>query len=204
MADDDADEAIARGAEGSIFRPLVGGAAAMIATLLGALAIGQLSDWEARLLVESSVGGLRSFCNTSILASGTILALMLTAIGLSRQTSSAMRIQHYEHIRRIALIDTILLVGTTVIVLLFNFPFSESESIASDWYPTLYYAIITCTSLIGGALVTVVLMLYDAIDNIIDVVEHGQMEKEVIASQKSAGEVSAGTSSAGDADTNAE
>lgn len=203
MADNEED-VIAHGAEGNIFRPLAGGAATMIATLLGTLAIGGLSDWEARVLVETSLSGMRSFCNTSILASGTILALMLTAIGLSRQTSSVMKTQHYEHIRRIARIDTILLVGTTVILLLLNFPITESEGVPTDWYGTLYYVIIVCTSLIGGTLVAVVLMLYDAIGNIIDVVEHGQMEKEIVASEKSLREVASGTPSVDDPDSGAE
>lgn len=173
------------GVEVDLARPLIGGGIVMFGTFVGVWAIGRLSDWEARLLVETSLSGLRSFCNTSILAAGTILALMLTAIGMSREASSVMKVQHYERIRQIALIDTVLFVGATAIVLLFNVPIAESKSVPSDWYPILYYVIVGCTSLIGGTLVAVVLMLYDAIGDIIDVMGLGQTDKEMVASETS-------------------
>lgn len=45
--------------------------------------VGELSGDEAKVLIKNSLEGLSMLCNTIILASATILTLLLTLLGLS-------------------------------------------------------------------------------------------------------------------------
>lgn len=169
-------------------RAILGGVVAALVTLAGSWGVGHLTGGEARILVEASLPRMRSFCNTVILAAGTILALMLTILGMSTRASSEMKAHHYQRIRQIALFDAILIVGATVVVLVFNVPLTESENVPMTWFTGLYYLILTLTSLVGGALVSVVLMIHHTISDIIDVIGLGRTDKEVVESQSSNGD----------------
>lgn len=166
-------------------RAILGGVIAAFVTLAGSWGVGHISGVEARVLVEASLPRMRSFCNTIILASGTILALMLTILGMSSQASSGLTAHHYQRIRQIALFDSILIVGATTVVLVFNVPLTESENVPTTWFAGLYYGILASTSLIGGALVSVVLMIHHTISDIIDVIGLGRTDKEVVAKENS-------------------
>lgn len=169
-------------------RAILGGAIAALVTLAGSWWVGHISGGEARVLVEASLPRMRSFCNTIILSSATILALMLTILGMSSQASSELTAHHYQRIRQIALFDAILIVGTATVLLVFNVPITESENVPTVWFATLYYVILACTSLIGGALVSVVLMIHHTISDIIDVIGLGRTDKEVVAKENSTDE----------------
>lgn len=165
----------------------MGGVVAALVTLAGSWGVGHLSGGEARILVEASLPRMREFCNTIILAAGTILALMLTILGMSTRASSEMKSHHYQRIRQIALFDTILIVGATIVVLVFNVPLTESENVPTTWFTALYYLILAFTALVGGGLVSVVLMIHHTISDIIDVIGLGRTDKEVVVDQQSNG-----------------
>ncbi len=163
----------------------MGGVVAALVTLAGSWGVGRLSGGEARVLVEASLPRMREFCNTIILAAGTILALMLTILGMSTRAASEMKAHHYQRIRQIALFDTILIVGATIVVLVFNVPLTESENVPTTWFSALYYLILAFTAMVGGALVSVVLMIHHTISDIIEVIGLGRTDKEVVADQES-------------------
>lgn len=165
----------------------MGGVVAALVTLVGSWGVGHLSGGEAKVLVESSLPRMREFCNTIILAAGTILALMLTILGMSTRAASEMKAHHYQRIRQIALFDTVLIVGATIVVLIFNAPLTESENVPTTWFTALYYLILASTSVVGGALVSVVLMIHHTISDIIEVIGLGRTDKEVVADQQPEG-----------------
>jgi hypothetical protein len=65
------------------WRPLIGGAITATVSLGVTLALGARGDAEALRLVESMVPTLRFLASSLITACATILALMLTVLGLS-------------------------------------------------------------------------------------------------------------------------
>lgn len=150
-----------------------GGIVATLFTGLGVFVIGQISDYEAKQLIATSHEGMITLCNTIILASATILTLLLTLLGISSGSESKLKNDHYLQVLDIAKLDTVLLVATLVILQLFNIPIIQADKVTEDWYSTIYWMSLLFSSILNGAMITVVLMLYTTINNIIQIVGLG-------------------------------
>lgn len=151
----------------------VGGALAAVVSLVGAWLVGQTSGAEARMLLETSLTTTRSFCGTLTLALGNILALMLTLLSLSASTDIDLEWAHYQRVKQIAWVVTVSVIGATLIYLLLNVPLVQSDKAAdptTPGYEALYYATLILSSLLAGAFITVVLMLYNTLRDIIRVI----------------------------------
>jgi hypothetical protein len=156
-----------------LWQALVGGALAAVVSLAGAWLVGQASGAEAHALLNTSLPSTRSFCGTVTLALGNILALMLTLLSLSASSEVDLKQSHYVRVKQIALVVSIALIGSILIYLLLNVPLSQSDTAsepAGPGYATLYYATLALSSLLAGALITVVLMLYNTVRDIIRVI----------------------------------
>lgn len=151
-------------------RAIVGGIVSTIVMASGTFILGQISGYKAMELLKNSMSGINMLCNTVILGSTTILALMLTLLGLSRSSESRLTDRHYKDVLMIAKSDTILIVVTVVTFLMLNLPISESKEVGSNWYQTIYYASLGMASLLGGGFIAVVMMLYGTITNVILIV----------------------------------
>lgn len=154
-------------------RAIVGGIISMLVILLGTLLLGELSGYEAKVLIKNSLAGINTLCNTIVLASATILALLLTVLGLSSSSTSKLKPDHYRHILIIAKFDTIVFIASLISFLLFNLPITESENVPSNWFSLVYYISLAITSILSAALIVVVLMLYNTVVNIIKIVGLG-------------------------------
>lgn len=155
-------------------RAIIGGIISLVILGLGTFMLGNLSGYEAKILIKSSLTGLNTLCNTIVLASATILALMLTLLGVSSGTKSNLKDDHYLHIMQIAKLDTVIFIASLLFFLLFNLPVTESDNIPSNWFTTIYYITLGVSTLLSSALVVVVLMLYNTIINIIKIVGLGK------------------------------
>ncbi|WP_034258301.1 hypothetical protein [Altibacter lentus] len=151
-------------------RALFGGIFATIVTGTGAFLLGNLSGYEARDLLASSLPGINTLCNTIALASATILALLLTLLSISSGSKSKLKKAHYKHVLRIARIDTAVFIVALVTFQVLNIPFSEADNVPNNWFVTIYYISLGVSALLSGALISVVLMLYNAVTSIIRVV----------------------------------
>lgn len=114
-------------------RAILGGLISLSIIGLGPFILGILSGYEAKELIKSSIEGLNTLCNTIVLASATILALMLTLLWVSSETSTTLKDDHYTHILQISKLDTIILVSSLLFFLLFNLPVTESDNIPDNW-----------------------------------------------------------------------
>ncbi len=110
-------------------------------------------------LLKNSMSRINMLCNTVILGSTTILALMLTLLGLSRSSESRLKDRHYKDVLMIAKSDTILIIVTVITFLMLNLPISESKEVGSNWYQTIYYASLGMASLLGGGFIAEVMNL---------------------------------------------
>lgn len=155
-------------------RSIYGGLAAAVFTGLGAFLLGDISGYEAKSLITSSLSGINMLCNTIILASATILALLLTLLGISTGTKSKIEKSHYKQVLNIAKFDTVLFVGALTLFQLFNIPITESESLPTSWFAYIYWATLFCSSVLSGLMVTVILLLYTTVTNIIAIVGLGK------------------------------
>lgn len=154
-------------------RAITGGFVSMLVMLLGTFLLGELSGYEAKALIKNSVSGINTLCNTIALASATILALLLTVLGISSGAKSKLKKNHYRHILQIAKLDTVVFVSSLISFLLFNLPVTQSETVPNEWFSIVYYISLLISSILSAALIVVVLMLYNTIVNSIKIVGLG-------------------------------
>lgn len=161
-------------------RAIIGGVISLAFIGLGTFMLGNLSGYEAKELIKSSLTGLNTLCNTIVLASATILALMLTLLGVSSGTNSKLKNDHYLHIMQIAKLDNAIFIASLLFFLMFNLPVTESENIPSNWFNVIYYVTIAVSAILSSALIVVVLMLYNTIINIIKIIGLGITDHPLI------------------------
>lgn len=148
-------------------RALIGGFLAALTTLLGGWTVGKASGNETFALLQISLQTARSFSGTITLALGNILALMLTLLSLSAATNIDLKWTHYQRIKQIAWVTACTLIASILIYLLLNIPLSEADGKSMPWFQYLYYATLASSSILGGALISIVLMIYNAAKDII-------------------------------------
>lgn len=149
-------------------KALLGGLLAALVSIAGSEAVGQISGAQALPLVEAMLPSVRFLCISGMTASATILALMLTVLGISRQ--APLRSSHYRRVRQLALLDTIAFVFSTLLMLGLTIPLEQPETLSLRWYGTAYYGILVSSSLLGGLLISVVLMIYGTIFDLVEVI----------------------------------
>lgn len=155
-------------------RALIGAGIAGGLGLLGQFLVGRVyTGVEARRLLEASIPSARSVGTGIVTATATILALMLTMLGLTRHATGALESTFFKQVKRIGQFASVGLIGGTMLLVLLSFPVTESSSLPDSWYAVIYYVLIAITALLAGVLIFVVLLLYSAIDSLIAVVRPG-------------------------------
>ena len=165
-------------------RALLGGAISLAIILSGTFLLGKLSGYEAKILIRNSLTGMNTLCNTIALASATILALLLTLLGISSSSKSKLKKDHYRHILQIAKLDTFVFVAAVITFLIFNLPITESESVPYNWFNFVYYISLGISSVLSSLLIMVVLMLYNTIVNIIKIVGLGILDHPLVSKEE--------------------
>lgn len=150
-------------------RAITGGIISMLVMSLGTLMLGELSGYKAKELITVSLPGINTLCNTIALASATILALLLTLLGITSNAASKLKKDHYQNLLVIAKVDTMVFVAALISFLLFNLPITESENVPSNWFNLIYYITMGVSSILSAALIVVVLMLYNTVVNMIKI-----------------------------------
>jgi hypothetical protein len=103
-------------------------------------------------------------------ASATTLALMLTLLSMGAGVEQRLRESHYRRIKHIALADASVFVGATLFLLMLNVPLeasSGSTEVPVRLYDTVYHATLVVSSLLGGTLVAIVMMIYSAVTDMV-------------------------------------
>lgn len=149
------------------WKPLTGGLVTGALCLGGTLAMGLPGDFEALARLEAAIPTIRFLCSSLIAASATILALMLTLLGLSLDTGPRLSRSHYLRVKRIARWDAFGFLASVLFLVLLMFPVGQSDNVPAGWYDVVYYTVITISSLLAGYLSVVVLLLYDTLAQLI-------------------------------------
>ena len=174
-------------------KALGGGIVAAIVMGAGTFIIGAVSGYKAEELLGTSLSAINVLCNTVILASSTILALMLTLLSLSRAANSKLNKEHYHRVLTLAKADTILIIAAIFTFLMLNLPIIESEGVPRSWYNIIYYISLCMNAILGGGFIAVVTMLYSTIANVILIVgyrmeDHPLVDHEDVDKAKSSAE----------------
>lgn len=164
---------------------LIGGFLAGAIALSGQWLVGQVySGWEARQLLESVISSALYFGSATVTGSATILALMLTMLGLTNTTDGEFDSIFFKRIERIGLLSTITLIAGVLLMLFLSVPVQESKDVPASWYKIIYYVLISYIAILSGLIVGVVLMLFNAIRSLIDVVKPSADEDQKDAEER--------------------
>jgi hypothetical protein len=141
---------------------LSGGGLAALVFLATSIGLGSVGDREAILLLESTLPTIRFLCSSAIGASATVMALMLTLLGLSRDMEGQIRPDYYHRIGDIGTMCVAVMVTGVGLLLVLCIPLEEAEEFHT-WYNIIYYGILVVASLLGGGLVAITLSLRRAV-----------------------------------------
>ncbi len=160
-------------------KALIGGIIAGSVALGGQWLVGQIySGWEARRLLESVISSSLFFGSSIVTASATILALMLTMLGLTHQSDTEFDPVFYKRIERISLLCTVALIGGVLLLQFLSVPLQESDEVPGEWYKIIYYVLTVSIAGLAGLVVGIVLMLFNSIRSLIKVISPN-FEEEV-------------------------
>lgn len=153
-----------------VTQAVIGGLLAAAVSFGGAYAIGTVSGFRGIRLLEASLPSARFLASGMMTAMATILALMLTLLSLSYATDFRMRDVHYRRVKLIGLVDVVGFVLAVLFLLLLIIPMEETKKVPTDWYDSIYYGVLVGASILGGLLITVMLMLYQTVRDIVDTI----------------------------------
>lgn len=156
-------------------------AAAIAGVLVGGVVIGSqfligtvYSGTQARGMVLAMAGPAGTLATAILSGSAAILGLMLTMLGLSRKLNQDLSDPFYIRIRRIALIIIFDMVAAITLMLLLSTPIQEASRQAEQagelQVKLTYYSLVGMTALVAGLFVTVIVMLYNAVEAVIQAV----------------------------------
>ncbi|MGB0178120.1 MAG: hypothetical protein ACPF9D_13210 [Owenweeksia sp.] len=143
--------------------PFLWGASAALIGLLTTYIVGMVSGFEARKMLEDSISRINTFCNTVILGSATILALLFTVIGFVSNHKKKFDSNFYARIKQVAFFTTWTFIAGMLLFLLLNFPISNSDDLGNQYYQVAYYISLGASSLVGGMMIFVIVLLYQTI-----------------------------------------
>lgn len=148
-------------------RPIIGGIIFALVMGFCTFTFGEISGFQARDLLSTSMSGIYTLCYVIILGSIYILVMTLYLLRLNLPDISEIRHKHYCLLLTIARIDIILIILAIIILLLLNIPFTETKAIHDSWYLSIYYSILIIASVLAGGFITVITMIYQTISNLI-------------------------------------
>lgn len=166
------------------YRAWVGGGAATAVAIIGTLLVNFSTQGETKVLLESMLPATRFFCSAVMSATATILALLLTLLTFSGNVDFEMKSEHYERIKFMAKVAAFVLTFASVLLLFVAVPIVENaDEVPIMAYNVIYYTIFITSSLIGGGLVMVVILLYQAIISLIHIT-HPEHESDLIRNEE--------------------
>lgn len=125
------------------------------------------SSAKAREMIEALSSSALYFGAAIATSSATILALMLTLVGMTRESEHDFSDALYKRVMHICVLSTVTLCSAILLLLMLSLPVGEFQNIHANWYPIYYWILVTLVSVLTGLIITVVLMLFNAIKNVI-------------------------------------
>ena len=145
---------------------IIGGAVAALVMFAGVLTVGSVTPFVGLKLLQSVLPTIRFLASSGLAAGATVMALMLTLIGLTFTSDWQFRDIHYIRIKQISLLATWTMLLSIVVLLFLGLPVEEADQL-QFYYDVVYYAVLAVASILGGLLVAVALMLHRTISGLV-------------------------------------
>ena len=164
-------------------RALFIGLIAAAVIFLGSFLMGRLSQADARVSIQEMRPSLRFICSALITANSTILAILLTLISFSSETERDIKPEHYRRVEWIGRLCTITFVAAVALLIFLVLPLNNSDVDLGSTYKVLYFVLLGYGAALGGFMISIVVMLYEAATAVI-LIAHPQRDAEAILESK--------------------
>ena len=125
------------------------------------------SGLEARNLIEALTESALYTGAAIATSSVTVLALMLTLVGLVQRMDKDFDVEMYHKIALIGRASAINLIGSVILLMMLSMPVGEYDNIPTNWYVILYNVLYFMMVFLCALSVTIVLILLDTIQHMI-------------------------------------
>jgi mannose/fructose/N-acetylgalactosamine-specific phosphotransferase system component IIC len=149
---------------------LIGGGVAALMISVAVIVVGNVSGYSALTRVESALPTIQFLCSTVATGGVTILALMVTLLGLSHSVDTDLEQVHYHRIQQIAYMATLAVAAAIFLLVFLSIPVGDSEEVVVSYAEMVYYGVVIVSSLLGGLMITLVLMLLSAVRSLLHIV----------------------------------
>lgn len=107
-------------------------------------------------------------------ASATIIALMLTMIGMIRRMDEDFDAVAYQNIVQIARLATASLLISLVLLMAFSLPTGEFDQMPAQWFETLYEIMFLLTVIMVGLSAATVILIYTTLHRVLGKITPGK------------------------------
>jgi hypothetical protein len=173
-------------------RAVIGGVVALAVAAGMAVLLAATGPFEADRLLESLRSVLPFLAGSSMSASATVLALMLTVLGIGHRSEQTLSTHFYRRVQWIGRQATATLTMAGALLLTMAVPIAEMDDAegASTLLQVQYYATALLTGLLIGVLVAMVLMLESTLSGLVRILGLQQTDHWLVAPEDSASESS--------------
>ena len=147
---------------------LIGGAIATLALFAMVIAVGRVASFEALRLIQAVQPSARFLASTVIAAAITVLALLLTLLGLSMNTEITFHKRLFTRARNITRLSVTCMIMGVVLLLAVGVPLEEVEEMR-PYYSLLYYLFTGLMASVGGLVVAMGLMIGSTLRGLIEI-----------------------------------
>lgn len=140
----------------------------MVALFGMAIAVGSVGEFEALRLIEGLLETARFLASSTIAAAATVLALLLTLLGLSITSHVKFGVRLYRRAQYITVLSVATIAVSVGVLLAVALPVGEVERF-EGFYELLYYILVAAVSVLGGLMVTIGLMISATLFGLIDI-----------------------------------
>lgn len=138
---------------------LLGGAFGGALALGSILVVGRIGGAEGRILIEAVLPSVRFLSSGVLAAAATILALMLTALSVSRSADTRLDRRHYREMEQIGWLTTATLIASVLVLALASVPITETDAVDASLYRYLYMGTMAMVAFLTASFITVIVML---------------------------------------------
>lgn len=145
-----------------------GGAVAAVALLGMTVGVGGIGEFKALRLIEAVMPTARFLASSAVATGATVLALLLTLLGLSLTSEFRFGARLYQRARYITILSAAAIVVGVGVLLGVAVPVAEVEGL-DGFYDLLYYVLVVSVSVLGGIMVTIGFMIAETLFSLIGI-----------------------------------
>lgn len=153
----------------------------------GVVLVGNVASFKALRLIEATVPTGQFLASAAIAAGATVLALMLTLIGLTVSTDLTFSDAHYQRIRNINTLALSVIVVAVVALVTMAIPIAEVDEVR-NYYAILYFILAAILSVLGGLVVAMALMIGGTVRGLVDAAHPDGISHLIVQEEEEEGE----------------